>query len=109
MMGDQGTDETPVLAPGLPRGVYDDNSYKADNDPAVPHTDNVLSQIIASRPDFHVLAGDIAYADPTGAGKPARFIPSAISGMSSANLEPTLPPLNRPAPSAPAATPSNPP
>jgi hypothetical protein len=77
MMGDQGTDETPVLAPGLPRGVYDDNSYKADNDPAVPHTDNVLNQIIASRPDFHVLAGDIAYADPTGAGKPARFIPSA--------------------------------
>jgi hypothetical protein len=26
----------------------------------------VLNQIIASRPDFHVLAGDIAYADPSG-------------------------------------------
>ena len=37
----------------------------------------MLNQIIASRPDFHVLAGDIAYADPSGAGKPATFDPSA--------------------------------
>jgi hypothetical protein len=76
MVGDQGTDDTPVLPPGLPSGVYDDNYYKADDDPAVAHTANVLNQIIASRPDFHVLAGDIAYADPTGAGNPDTFIPS---------------------------------
>jgi hypothetical protein len=36
----------------------------------------VLNQIVAARPDFHVLAGDIAYADPSGAGKPATFVPS---------------------------------
>jgi hypothetical protein len=76
MMGDHGTDETPVLPPGLARGDYDNNYYEPDNDPAVPHTDNVLKQIIASRPDFHVLAGDIAYADTYyGLGKPDMFVP----------------------------------
>ncbi len=79
MMGDQGTDDTPVLPPGLARGVYDDSYYKSDDDPSVSHTDNVLNQIIASRPDFHVLAGDIAYADPSGTGKPATFMPSAAN------------------------------
>ncbi|ORB52397.1 phosphoesterase [Mycolicibacterium rhodesiae] len=74
MMGDQGTDETPLAPPGLTRGDYDDSYYKADNDPTVSHTANVLDQIVAARPDFHVLAGDIAYADPSGAGKPPQFV-----------------------------------
>ncbi|MGB3481014.1 MAG: metallophosphoesterase [Mycobacterium sp.] len=77
MMGDQGTDDTPTQPPGLSRGDYDSSYYKPDNDPGVAHTDNVLNQIIAARPDFHVLAGDIAYADPSGAGKPAMFVPSS--------------------------------
>jgi hypothetical protein len=76
MLGDQGTDETPVLPPGLAPGDYDDSYYKPDNDPATQHTTNVLNQIIAANPDFHVLAGDIAYADPSGAGKPPTFVPS---------------------------------
>jgi hypothetical protein len=76
MMGDQGTDDTPVLPPGVPVGAYDDRYYKSDNDPTVAHTANVLNQIIAARPDFHVLAGDIAYADPSGTGKPGSFIPT---------------------------------
>lgn len=76
MMGDQGTDETPALPPGLPRGVYDDDYYKHDNDPEVPHARNVMNQIIASQPEFHVLAGDIAYADPSGGGKKGMFVPS---------------------------------
>ncbi|TRW78891.1 phosphoesterase [Mycolicibacterium sp. 018/SC-01/001] len=75
MMGDQGTDETPTLPPGLAPGDYDDRYYAPDNDPAVPHTDNVLAQIINARPDFHVLAGDIAYADPSGLGKAPTFVP----------------------------------
>jgi hypothetical protein len=74
MMGDQGTNDAPSFPPGLAPGDYDDNSYKPDNDPSVAHAGNVLNQIIASRPDFHVLAGDIAYADPTGMGKPATFV-----------------------------------
>lgn len=76
MMGDQGADETPSLPPGLTAGVYDNRYYKPDNDPAADHAGNVLSQIMLSRPDFHVLAGDIAYADPSGEGKPARFVRS---------------------------------
>jgi calcineurin-like phosphoesterase family protein/TAT (twin-arginine translocation) pathway-exported protein len=74
MMGDQGTDDTPPLPAGVARGDYDDSYYKPDNDPTVPHTNNVLNQIIASRPDFHVLAGDIAYADPTGWGRQDAFV-----------------------------------
>ncbi len=76
MMGDQGTDETPTQPAGLAPGDYDDKYYKADNDPTAPHTANVLNQIAACRPDFHVLAGDIAYADPSGAGKKPQFVAS---------------------------------
>ncbi|MEU7628537.1 metallophosphoesterase [Nocardia sp. NPDC049220] len=74
MMGDQGTDATPGLPDGVAAGDYDDKYYKADNDPTVSHADNVLRQIAAARPDFHILAGDIAYADPSGAGKPGQFV-----------------------------------
>ena len=76
MIGDQGTDETPVLPPGLGPGTYDDNYYQPDNDPTAAHTTNVLNQIVAANPDFHVLAGDIAYADPDGAGKKPTFVPN---------------------------------
>jgi hypothetical protein len=79
MLGDQGTDDTPVLPAGLGAGDYDDRYYKPDNDPEASHTTNVLNQIIACHPDFHVLAGDIAYADPSGAGKPASFVPSGAT------------------------------
>lgn len=77
MMGDQGADATPALPPGLPRGLYDDSYYKSDNDPAVSHADNVLNQITRARPDFHVLAGDIAYADPSGMGKRGMMVRSS--------------------------------
>ncbi|MFG1931188.1 metallophosphoesterase [Mycobacterium sp. NPDC048908] len=82
MMGDQGTDDTPPLPPGLGAGDYDDSYYKPDNDPTVAHASNVLNQIVASRPDFHVLAGDIAYADPSGEGKAPKFVPSGGSAPS---------------------------
>ena len=76
MMGDQGAEDTPPLPPGLAPGSYDNRYYKPDNDPNADHAGNVLNQIRLSRPDFHVLAGDIAYADPTGMGQPPRFIRS---------------------------------
>jgi 3',5'-cyclic AMP phosphodiesterase CpdA len=79
MMGDQGTDKTPRLPLGLERGDYDDSYYKPDNAPTVAHADNVLNQIMLSQPAFHVLAGDIAYADPSGGGKPVTFVPSGGS------------------------------
>ncbi len=76
MMGDQGTDDTPVLPPGLAPGDYDDRYYKPDNDPTVSHADNIVNQIMLSHGDFHILAGDIAYADPSGLGKRPTFVPS---------------------------------
>ncbi|WP_067819465.1 metallophosphoesterase [Nocardia inohanensis] len=76
MMGDQGADETPTQPAGVVRGDYDDWYYKPDNDPTVPHAANVMRQIVESRPDFHVLAGDIAYADPSGGGKNPQFVPA---------------------------------
>ncbi|WP_280266866.1 metallophosphoesterase [Nocardia wallacei] len=82
MMGDQGTDETPGQPAGVAPGDYDDMYYKADNDPSVRHADNVMRQIVAARPDFHVLAGDIAYADPSGAGKNPQFVPSGAKAGS---------------------------
>lgn len=79
MMGDQGTDTTPGRPTGLAAGDYDDNSYDDDNDPTVPHAANVLRQIVACRPDFHVLAGDIAYADTSGRGDRPEFVPPGAS------------------------------
>ncbi|WP_067562192.1 metallophosphoesterase [Nocardia acidivorans] len=76
MMGDQGADDTPGLPAGLAPGDYDDMYYKPDNEPGVRHTENVMRQIVAARPDFHVLAGDIAYADPSGAGKSPQYVAS---------------------------------
>ncbi|MGU3435820.1 metallophosphoesterase [Actinomycetes bacterium M1A6_2h] len=79
MMGDQGVDEIPTQPPGLKPGDYDDLYYKPDNDPSVKHAANIVKQIGLSRPDFHVLAGDIAYADPSGAGKPPQFAPTGVT------------------------------
>jgi len=76
MMGDQGSNVTPSQPAGIIRGEYDDSDYKRDDDPGIAHTDNVLNQIIAAKPDFHLLAGDIAYADVTGRGNPLMFVPS---------------------------------
>ncbi|GGF98298.1 hypothetical protein GCM10007304_10360 [Rhodococcoides trifolii] len=78
MMGDQGVDETPVKPPGLQPGDYDNLYYENDNDPSVKHAANIVKQIAASRPDFHILAGDIAYADPQGDGNPGQFAPSGV-------------------------------
>ncbi|GAB2667522.1 metallophosphoesterase [Gordonia jinhuaensis] len=82
MMGDQGVDETPAAPPGLATGDYDDLYYAADNDPSVRHASNVLRQIIAANGAFHVLAGDIAYADPSGSGKQVQFVPSGSKAAS---------------------------
>jgi hypothetical protein len=75
MMGDQGTDQPPAKPGGLVVGAYDDRYYAPDNDPTVSHAGNIMKQIVAAKPAFHLLAGDIAYADPTGHGKPDKFVP----------------------------------
>jgi hypothetical protein len=79
MVGDQGTDSTPEQPADLPSGAYDDRYYKSDNDPTVPHAANIVSQIVKVNPAFHLVAGDIAYADPSGTGSKDQFVPGANS------------------------------
>ena len=50
MIGDQGTDQTPVLPPGLPPGIYDDAYYQPDNDPTAAAHRAVTDH--RGRPDF---------------------------------------------------------
>ena len=75
MMADQGSNDTPKQPAGLQPGDYDDNYYKPDNAPAVPHAANITKQVVKANPAFHLLAGDISYADPSGSGSPLQFVP----------------------------------
>lgn len=48
------------------------NLYKADDTHRSPMPSEALTALVAAeQPAFHLLAGDICYADPSGAGKPA--------------------------------------
>ena len=67
---DQGVnvDPTPTGQTG-----FSDNYYKPDDTrrTAAP-SDALVALIAARRPAFHLLAGDICYADPTGSGRPVK-------------------------------------
>jgi hypothetical protein len=68
--GDQGvnTDPTPDGQKG-----FSDNYYKPDDTrrTAAP-SDSIVALIAKESPAFHLLAGDICYADPTGTGQPVK-------------------------------------
>ncbi|OJF10509.1 calcineurin-like phosphoesterase family protein [Couchioplanes caeruleus] len=74
-----GQNPSSVTAAGgtWPAGVFDDNSYLADDPVAGPQgTDQrpALTQTLlmaTQRPVFTLLAGDICYANPSGSGLPA--------------------------------------
>ncbi len=68
-LGDHGTD---VRDPRSGRDVT--NSYDADDTRRTPMPASALvSRIVAQRPAFHLLAGDICYADAQGLGAPETF------------------------------------
>ncbi|WP_224387870.1 metallophosphoesterase [Pseudonocardia sp. ICBG1293] len=49
------------------------NSYTPDDTHRSPMPSEALTALVAAeQPAFHLLAGDICYADPSGAGKPVR-------------------------------------
>jgi hypothetical protein len=75
MMGDQGTDDTPSQPAGLPPGAYRDKYGKGDA-PGSRNAGAIQRQIVACSPDFHILAGDISYADPSHGGGTDWFVPS---------------------------------
>ena len=87
MMGDHGSNTTP---PGDPKGVFDDNYYKADNAPMVAHASAVTAAIARQDPVFHLLAGDISYADPSGQGRPPKRTAAGVSPTGFDNYDPTV-------------------
>jgi Calcineurin-like phosphoesterase len=70
---------------------FDDNYYKADDTrrSATP-ADSLVQLIAAQRPAFHLLAGDICYADPSGTGQPVKNNAPRSAGSGFNNFDPTL-------------------
>ncbi|MFE3797551.1 metallophosphoesterase [Nocardia tengchongensis] len=75
MMGDQGIDDTPALPAGMPSGAYRNKNGEGDA-PGSRNAENIQRQIVASNPEFHILAGDICYADTSHGGGPDWFVPN---------------------------------
>ncbi|MFJ4650273.1 metallophosphoesterase [Nocardia sp. NPDC088792] len=78
MMGDQGIDETPKQPEGITAGAYR-NKYGQGDAPGARNMENIQRQIVANNPDFHILAGDICYADTSHGGGPDWFVPNGTA------------------------------
>ncbi len=85
---DQGVnvDPTPTGQTG-----FSDNYYKPDDTrrTAAP-SDALVALIAARRPAFHLLAGDICYADPTGSGRPVKNNGAKTADKGFDNFDPTV-------------------
>ncbi len=85
---DQGvnTDPTPDGQTG-----FSDNYYKPDDTrrTAAP-ADSLIALIARQQPAFHLLAGDICYADPSGTGQPVRNAAPANAPSGFNNFDPTV-------------------
>ena len=84
---DQGVDTVP------PSGLsgFTNQTYKADDTrrTMTPST-SMVDRIAATRPAFHLLAGDICYADPSGEGKAVRSSGTATSPSGFDSFDPTV-------------------
>ncbi|MCA1836009.1 MAG: metallophosphoesterase [Actinobacteria bacterium] len=70
---------------------FTDNYYQADDTRrAATPADSMVALIAAQRPAFHLLAGDICYADPSGAGQPVRNNAPRNTDTGFTNFDPTL-------------------
>jgi hypothetical protein len=85
---DQGVniDPTPTGQTG-----FSDNYYKPDDTrrTAAP-SDALVALIAARRPAFHLLAGDICYADPSGNGRPVKNNGAKTADKGFDNFDPTV-------------------
>jgi Calcineurin-like phosphoesterase len=70
---------------------FSDNYYKADDTrrSAAP-SDTLVGLIAAVKPAFHLLAGDICYADPSGTGLPIRNAAPAQAPSGFNNFDPLV-------------------
>ncbi|WP_327144822.1 metallophosphoesterase [Nocardia sp. NBC_01327] len=78
MVGDQGVDDAPAQPGGMPAGAYR-NKYGEGDAPGARNAENIQRQIVASAPEFHILAGDLCYADTSHGGGPDWFVPSGTA------------------------------
>lgn len=70
---------------------FTDNYYQADDTRrAATPADSMVALIAAQRPAFHLLAGDICYADPSGRGQPVKNNAPRDAGNGFDNFDPTL-------------------
>jgi hypothetical protein len=84
--GDQG-----VNGPTTVIEAFTDDYYKPDDARRTPQPASSLVALIAKRqPAFHLLAGDICYADPTGYGHPVKnTVPAPVTVTPFDNFDPT--------------------
>src|SRR5882757_3639690 len=84
--GDQG-----VNGPTTVIEAFTDDYYKPDDGRRAPQPASSLVAMIAKRqPAFHLLAGDICYADPTGYGHPVKnTVPAPATSTGFDNFDPT--------------------
>jgi hypothetical protein len=84
--GDQG-----VNGPTSVIEAFTDDYYKPDDSRRTPQPASSLVAMIAKRqPAFHLLAGDICYADPTGYGHPVKnTVPAPATSTGFDNFDPT--------------------
>lgn len=80
------TDPTPDGETG-----FSDNYYKPDDTRrTMAPADAMIALIAAQKPSFHLLAGDICYADPTGTGQPVDNAAPAQPPSGFNNFDPTV-------------------
>ena len=84
---DQGVD----MVPPDGQGGFTNQYYKPDDTrrTMTPST-SMVDQIARKAPAFHLLAGDICYADPSGMGKPVRSTGGSSSPTGFDSFDPTV-------------------
>ena len=82
---DQGVSTDPAGASGFRDAYKPDDTRRA----AAP-ADALVEQITRQHPAFHLLAGDICYADPSGSGRPVRNNAPQPPDTGFDNFDPTV-------------------
>lgn len=82
---DQGVDTAPRDGDGFTNQYYKSDDTRRTMTPSTA----MVERIAATRPAFHLLAGDICYADPSGEGRPVRSAGGPDSPTGFDSFDPT--------------------
>ena len=83
---DQGVDMAPRDGNGFTNQYYKPDDTRRTMTPST----TMVDRIAATKPAFHLLAGDICYADPSGEGKAVRSSGTATSPSGFDSFDPTV-------------------